>query len=79
MRDYTNLDFLRRTLVNAHKEASARGEALSSLEMVRQMPSTPIPNYIYRNESGIVFADKTEAWGLGEASLSNGAAYAESG
>ncbi len=77
MRDYTNLDFLRRTLVNAHKEASARGEALSSLEMVRQMPSTPIPNYIYRNESGIVFADKTEAWGLGEASLSNGAAYAD--
>lgn len=77
MRDYTNLDFLRHTLVNAHKEASARGEALSSLDMVRQMPSTPIPNYIYRNESGIAFANKTRDWGMGEASLSNGAAYAD--
>ncbi len=77
MRDYTDLDFLRHTLVNAHKEASARGEALSSLEMVRQMPSTLLRNYIYRNESGIVFSDKTRDWGMGEASLSNGAAYAD--
>ena len=77
MRDYTDLDFLRRTLVNAHKEASARGEALSSLEMVRQMPSTPLSNYIYRNESGIAFADKTRDWGVGEAAFSNGAAYAD--
>ena len=77
MRDYTDLDFLRRTLVNAHKEASARGEALSSLEMVRQMPSSPLSNYIYRNESGIVFADKTRDWGVGEAAFSNGAAYAD--
>ena len=77
MRDYTDLDFLRRTLVNAHKEASARGEALSSLEMVRQMPSSPLSNYIYRNESGIAFADKTRDWGVGEAAFSNGAAYAD--
>ena len=77
MRDYTDLDFLRRTLVNAHKEASARGEALSSLEMVRQMPSNPLSNYIYRNESGIAFADKTRDWGVGEAAFSNGAAYAD--
>ncbi len=77
MRDYTDLDFLRRTLVNAHKEASARGEALSSLEMVQQMPSSPLSNYIYRNESGIAFADKTRDWGVGEAAFSNGAAYAD--
>ena len=77
VRDYTNLDFLRHTLVNAHKEASARGEALSSMEMIRQMPSTLLRNYIYRNESGIAFADKTRDWGMGETSLSNGAAYAD--
>ncbi len=81
LRDYTNLDFLRRTLVNAHREASARGEALSSADMVRQMPSTPIRNYIYRNiyskESGPAFADKTQDWGLGEPAFSNGAAYAD--
>ena len=77
LRDYTNLDFLQRTLVNAHREASARGEALSSLEMVRQMPSTPTPNYIYRNEPGAAFADMTQAWGLGEPAFSNGAAYAD--
>ncbi len=77
VRDYTNLDFLRRTLVNAYQEASARGEALSSMEMIRQMPSTLLRNYIYRNESGIAFADKTQDWGMGEAASSNGAAYAD--
>ena len=77
VRDYTNLDFLNGTLVEAHRQASARGEALSSMEMVRQMPVTPLENYIYENASDLTFDDRTQAWGLDQPSLSNGAAYTD--
>ncbi len=77
MRDYTNLDFLNTTLVEAYADASARGEVLSSLDMVRQMPETRLRNYVYRNEGGLIFSDQTEAWGLGQLTLSNGAVVSD--
>ncbi len=77
MRDYTNLDFLKTTLVDAYREASMRGEALSSLDMVERMPTTPLKNYLYRNEKNLTFSDKTRAWGVDQPALSNGAAYAD--
>ena len=77
LRDYTNLDFLRTTLPNAYQEASRRGEALSALEMVQHMPSTKIPNYIYRGSGHMMFTDMTAAWGLDHPTHSNGAVWAD--
>ena len=77
LRDYTNLDFLRMTLVDAYREASARGEALSSLEMVQRMPSERIANYVFRNEGGLRFSDRTNEWRMDQPSHSNGAATAD--
>ena len=77
LRDYTNLDFLNTTLIKAYEAASARGAALSSLDMVQNMPSTRISNYIFRGGSELTFADETEAWGLFRDTHSNGAAYAD--
>ena len=77
LRDYTNLDFLRYVLPAASQEAEARGGAASSLALVQQMTSTPLKNYLYRNETGLTFTNRTDAWGLGQATLSNGAAYAD--
>ena len=77
MRDYTNLDFLNTTLVKAYADASARGEVLSSLEMVQQMPETRLRNYVYRNEGNLTFSDRTSEWGLGQLTLSNGAVVSD--
>ncbi len=77
LRDYTNLDFLRTTLVEAYQAASARGAALSSLDMVQHMPSTRINNYVFRGRPKLVFENRTEDWGFGRATHSNGAAYAD--
>ncbi len=77
MRDYTNLDFLKTTLVEAYQAASTGGTALSSLEMVQQMPSTRAGNYIFRGGADLKFTDQTSAWGLGHVTHSNGAAYAD--
>lgn len=76
MRDYTNLDFLEVTLSNA-RQASAMGRTVSSLDMVERIPSTPISNYIFRNNGRLQFSNETMSWGLGDTSFSNGAAYAD--
>ena len=77
LRDYTNLDFLKTRLPESYAEASRRGEALSSLDMVRHMPTTPIANYMFRGQDGIMYRDVTEEWGLDAPSYANGAVWAD--
>lgn len=77
LRDYTDLDFLSTTLPNASREAEMRGEAVSGLEMVQAMPSTRIPNYVFRGRDGIRFQNMTEAWGLELSTHSNGMTLAD--
>ena len=77
LRDYTDLDFLRTTLPEAYIAASAQGKGLSALEMVQHMPSTRIPNYIFRGQDGLTFADYTTIWGFNQPTHSNGAAWAD--
>ncbi len=77
LRDYTNLDFLKTTLPNSYAEASRHGQTLSSLEMVRHMPRSPIANYMFRGQDGITFSDQTDAWGLNAPSYANGAVWAD--
>ena len=76
MRDYTDLDFLEDILGKA-REASAMGQQFSSLEMVREMPSTPLPNYIFRNAGDLRFEDLSDVWQFDEPTFSNGAGYAD--
>ncbi len=77
LRDYTDLDFLSTTLPNASREAEMLGEAVSGLEMVQAMPSTRIPNYVFRGRDGIRFQNMTEAWGLELPTHSNGMTLAD--
>ncbi len=46
-------------------------------ELLGKMASEPIPNYAFRNEGGMKFTNVAPEWGLGEPSLSNGAAYGD--
>ncbi len=77
LRDYTDLDFLSTTLPNASRQAQMRGEAVSGLEMVTQMPTTRIPNYAYRGHDGIRFKNVTSDWGLDLPTHSNGMVLAD--
>ncbi len=47
------------------------------MALVEQMPVVKIPNVAFRNEGGLRFTNASQPWGLGEASFSNGAAYAD--
>ena len=74
-RDYTNLDFLNYTFPKLARSAQDSGRGV--MELVRQMPTSELTNYLFQNRGDLTFADQTEAWGMGRPSLSNGAAYAD--
>jgi hypothetical protein len=82
-RDYTNLDFLNGVLfssIDYLKYSNAEDPASVDVDlygMTRKMPSTPIPNYLFRNAGPLRFEDMTEAWNAGQRGFSTGAAYAD--
>lgn len=76
MRDYTNKDFLKYWGDYLVKQVVNR-DSINYLEIVQMMPSTMVSNYIFRNDGNLHFTNTTKAWGLEQASLSNGAAYAD--
>ena len=77
LRDYTDLDFLSTTLPNASRQAQIQGEAVSGLEMVNQMPTTRVPNYVFRGTNGLQFQNVTTDWGLELPTHSNGITLAD--
>ncbi|NML66054.1 VCBS repeat-containing protein [Hymenobacter sp. RP-2-7] len=76
LRDYTNKDFLRYWGDYKIKKAMAR-EPFLLMDLVTAMPSTAVPDYIFRNEHNLTFSNKQQEWGLGQTNMSNGAAYAD--
>ena len=47
------------------------------LAMLASMPSQKINNYLFHNNGNLQFENKTETWGLGIPSFSNGAAFGD--
>ncbi|MBC3784891.1 VCBS repeat-containing protein [Spirosoma utsteinense] len=70
LRDFTNADFIKFS-----DEAELTGRPV--LEQIRQMPSTPTNNYIFRNNGDLTFTNEQEGWGFSEPTVSNGCAYAD--
>lgn len=76
LRDYTNKDFLKYWGDYKVKKAINR-ESVQLMDLVKAMPSTKIPNYIFRNNHDLTFANRQQAWGFQTPSISNGAVYAD--
>ncbi len=74
-RDYTNLDFI--NYMENYVQSKGRLKREDVLEIINQMPSSNLSNYIFKNQEGTTFSDVTEKFGLNRASNSNGAAYAD--
>ena len=77
LRDYTNMDFLKYIAHDAVEEANTNNHPVDMLALIHKMPSTKLNNYIFRNDDGIHFTNKTEEWGLSREVISNAAAYAD--
>jgi len=74
LRDYTNMDFLTYTLEEYRQKF---GDKVLLSDLVKQMPQTKLPNYIFRNKGDMTFEDVTKEWGLNVPTVSNGAVYAD--
>lgn len=77
-KDVTNQDFINFLANDERLERIMNGEKVNFKELVDEMPSTKIPNYLYKKKiDNLQFENLAKAWGLDEPSFSNGAAYAD--
>ncbi|MFB6098481.1 MAG: VCBS repeat-containing protein, partial [Salinibacter sp.] len=79
--DFTNLDYHHSVLYSNPnylqylRDQDARGVDLYGL--LQQMPTTPIPNYVFRNRGNLTFEDVSTEWDLAHKGFSSGAAYGD--
>ena len=76
-RDMTNLDFVKYTSGYSMGQAEKTGSKLEMWQLVQQMPSTKMTNYLFRNNHDLTFSKMNNDWGLTRQAISNGAAYAD--
>jgi len=76
LRDITNMDNMTRT-AEIYKEAAAKRVEVDFLQIISDLPTTQLKNYVFRNTNGIKFDNKTDEWGFTQKTISNGAAYAD--
>lgn len=75
LRDYTNLDFI--NYMNEYVAEKGRLQREDVMEIIRQMPSSNVINYIFHNQQGQGFDQANQPWGINQTSNSNGAVYAD--
>ncbi len=75
LRDFTNMDFIK--YMNDYIQSKGKLKKQDVLEIIKQMPSSNVANYMYKNNGHLTFSDMGKAWGINTPSSSNGAAYAD--
>ena len=78
-KDITSQDYVA-FLANTEtmREVTGGGRAkVDFLRLVQAMDSTPLPNYAFRNQGDLRFANEAKRWGLDTPSFSSGAAYGD--
>jgi hypothetical protein len=76
-RDVTDLDFMNFFANDVIQKMILTGKKDEMDQVLKQIPRTPIPNKVYRNEHNLKFTDIGDKWGLGQKTFSNGAAYGD--
>lgn len=66
LRDYTNMDFMKYYADEGQQYGS------SIMDVIKKMPSTKTPNYIFKNNKDLTFSNKQKDWGFEDAVISNG-------
>ncbi|MEN2282873.1 VCBS repeat-containing protein [Algoriphagus sp. SE2] len=76
LRDYNNMDFLK-YMDNYVQTSGGKLKREDLLNMVKNMPSSNLTNYIYKNNNNLTFENVTKDWGLSQPANSNGVAYSD--
>ena len=75
--DLTDLDFVDFFANEIIQKMALTGKKEAIDSIINKMPVVPVPNYAFNNNKDLTFDNKADEWGLGELSLSNGAAYGD--
>lgn len=73
--DYTNLDFI--NYMNDYVKGKGRLQREDVMQIIKEMPSSNVTNYIFQNKQGQSFQNNNINWGINQSSNSNGAVYAD--
>ncbi|ETZ19159.1 hypothetical protein N824_10480 [Pedobacter sp. V48] len=73
-RDYTNMDFLKFMGDKLSNRDVVREDLLN---IVKQMPSSQVKSYFFKNNGDGTFKNASASWGVTQSSNGNGAAYAD--
>ena len=63
-RDITNLDFVKYTSGYSAQYIQPESNKTDMWQLVQQMPSTKLNNYLYKNNHNLGFTNVTEDWGI---------------
>lgn len=75
--DVTNQDFIDFFANDVVQKMVMTGQKEQFDEIIKKMPSVPIPNKAFHNIGHMKFKDEAENWGFATPSFSNGAAYGD--
>ena len=75
--DVTDLDFMNFFANDVIQKMILTGRKDEVDQVLKQIPKTPLPNKVYKNEHNLKFTDIGNKWGLSQTSFSNGAAYGD--
>lgn len=73
-RDFTNMDFMKYMGDYLKNRNLMRQDILN---LVQQIPSSSLKNYMFKNDGALHFQNKGSEWGFDSTANSNGAAYAD--
>ena len=77
LRDMTNQDFVKYTSGYSAAYKKAVNDKGEMWRLVQSMPSTPLQNYVFRNNHDLSFTNVTQDWGVTQSGVHNGAAYVD--
>jgi len=76
-RDVGSLDFLDFFSNDVYRKMVETGRQQEVFEILKNIPSTPLENKVYRNLGDLHFQDVGRSWGFTQKSFSNSVAYAD--
>lgn len=78
LRDVRNKDFhIAYEKLIEERAAEPGSPPIDHLALLDEIPSQPLPNYIFKNKRDLTFEPMIEEWGLDQPSFTQGAAYAD--
>lgn len=76
-KDLTDQDYVAFLGDDKTKQQSIQDPSFNPKDLINKTPSTPIPNYAFRNLGGLRFENASQSFGLDRMGFSNGSAYGD--